>query len=163
MILTSVSVPPGQTMIPPSTVWSAILPFSPPPRHHYSLFQNKELLPVSCLDAGYHGNDGALHSSEILLDVLPVMLFFLRPRFICQTRFFFLSPPRNNDGSRSREPPRLNPACGSCSSVVGGGGGDMVKMPPDTNRHKQALTTSAARAYLALINMAAGVNPLVSF
>lgn len=53
-----------------------------------ALYQNKEILTVSVFGCGYHSNEGPLLSSESLLCVVLVMRFFLRPQFICQTRFF---------------------------------------------------------------------------
>ncbi len=100
-----------------------------------------------------------LLSSESLLCAVSVMFFPLAPVHL-SNRVFLL---QNNDGAQSRGPGSGSASfqvalqCAACTPQ----GSAAVEMAPDMNRHKQALTTRAAGAYLALINMAAGLYLLV--
>lgn len=88
------------------------------------------------------------------------MCFFPLAPVHLSNRVFLL---QNNDGAQSRGPGSGSASfqvalqCAACTPQ----GSTAVKMAPDMNRHKQALATSAAGAYLALINMAAGLYLLV--
>lgn len=101
-----------------------------------------------------------LLSSESLLCAVSVMCFFPLAPVHLSNRVFLL---QNNDGAQSRGPGSGSASfqvalqCAACTPQ----GSPSVEMAPDMNRHKQALTTSAAGAYLALINMAAGLYLLV--
>lgn len=114
-----------------------------------ALYQNKEILAVSVFRCGYHSNEWLLLSSESLLCVVLVMCFFLRPQFICQTRFFFLKimMALRAEGRVSIRRVARAPQGWKCPLTL-----------TDTNKFS---ALSAARAHLALINMAATVNPLI--
>lgn len=89
--------------------------------------------------------------SDVFFPLAPVHL---------SNRVFLL---QNNDGALSRGPGSGSASfqvalqCAACTPQ----GSAAVEMAPDMNRHKQALTTSAAGAYLALINMADRLHVLV--